>query len=54
MRWSWQRYMLNGEVLFELLLQRIIRQRISMNLYIDTEMFAGQVPKLQRSCVSKL
>jgi hypothetical protein len=44
----------DDEVLFELLLQRLNSRRISMNLYIDTEMFAGQVPKLQRSRVSKL
>ena len=47
-------YMFDDEVLFELLEQRLRGRRISMTMYIDTETFAGQVPKLQRSRVSKL
>ena len=47
-------YMFDDEMLFEVLLQRLNSRRISMNLYIDTEMLAGQVPKSQRSRVSKL
>ena len=41
-------YMFNDEMLFDLLLERLQRRRLTLRLHIDAEMLGGRTPESQK------